>query len=230
MRARILPSASAMKPGSSLSGNDPEAVRTTAASLAPRRRTIPVLRKAASTCTACHLWKTATQTVFGEGTSQATIMIVGEQPGDQEDRVGRPFVGPAGKLLDDALSEVGIDRATVYVTNVVKHFKWSASERGKRRIHKKPRQSEIQACRPWLESELQAVKPKILVCMGATAAQALLGKNVSVTRTHGQTVSSTLAPIAIATMHPSSILRATDATSRQQKMSEFINDLKQVAL
>jgi len=157
-------------------------------------------------------------------------MIVGEQPGDQEDRVGRPFVGPAGKLLDEALSEVGIDRATVYVTNVVKHFKWSASERGKRRIHKKPRQSEIQACYPWLESELRAVRPKILVCMGATAAQTLLGKDVSVTRIHGQILMSTHAPLAIATMHPSSILRAADAASRQQKMGEFIKDLKQVAL
>jgi DNA polymerase len=158
------------------------------------------------------------------------IMIVGEQPGDQEDRVGRPFVGPAGKLLNEALAEVGIDRATVYVTNVVKHFKWSASERGKRRIHKKPRQSEIQACYPWLESELRAVKPKILVCMGATAAQALLGKHVSVTRLHGQTVESPHAPFAIATMHPSSILRAIDAASRQRQMTEFINDLRQLAL
>jgi DNA polymerase len=158
------------------------------------------------------------------------IMIVGEQPGDQEDRVGRPFVGPAGKLLNAALAEVGIDRATVYVTNVVKHFKWSASERGKRRIHKKPRQSEIRACYPWLESELRAVKPKILVCMGATAAQALLGKHVSVTRLHGQTVQSPHAAFAIATMHPSSILRAIDAASRQRQMAEFINDLRQVAL
>jgi DNA polymerase len=158
------------------------------------------------------------------------IMIVGEQPGDQEDRVGRPFVGPAGKLLDQALAEVGIDRATVYVTNVVKHFKWSASARGTRRIHKTPRQSEIRACYPWLESELQAVKPKILVCMGATAAQALLGKDVRVTRIHGQTVESPHAPFAIATMHPSSILRAADAASRQRKMDEFINDLKRVAL
>jgi uracil-DNA glycosylase family protein len=172
----------------------------------------------------------ATQTVFGEGTSKAMIMIVGEQPGDQEDRVGRPFVGPAGKLLDEALAEVGIDRATVYVTNVVKHFKWSASERGKRRIHKKPRQSEIQACYPWLESELRAVQPKVLVCMGATAAQALLGKHVSVTRLHGQTVESPHAPFAIATIHPSSILRAVDSASRQRQMAEFIKDLRHVAL
>ena len=156
-------------------------------------------------------------------------MIVGEQPGDQEDRVGRPFVGPAGRLLDEALAEVGIDRAAVYVTNVVKHFKWSASERGKRRIHKKPRQSEIEACSPWLEAELQAVKPKILVCMGATAAQALLGKGFSVTRMHGQTVESPHVRFAIATMHPSSILRAVDVASRQRQMAEFINDLRQVA-
>ena len=207
-----------------------ELAGTNPSSFLARRATIPVLRKAASTCKACDLWKTATQTVFGEGKSKVMIMIVGEQPGDQEDRVGRPFVGPAGKLLDEALAEAGIDRATVYVTNVVKHFKWTASERGKRRIHKKPRQSEIQACYPWLESELRAVKPKILVCMGATAAQALLGKDVSVTRMHGETVESPHAPFAIATMHPSSILRAIDAASRQQKMDEFINDLKRVAL
>ena len=229
MRARFLPRVNAMKPAASLSGNNSEVVRITAASLVPPRSTIPVLQKAASTCTACDLWKTATQTVFGEGTSKAMIMIVGEQPGDQEDRVGRPFVGPAGKLLDEALAEVSIDRAAVYVTNVVKHFKWSAAERGKRRIHKKPRQSEIEACSPWLEAELQAVKPKILVCMGATAAQALLGKGFSVTRMHGQTVESPHVRFAIATMHPSSILRAVDAASRQRQMAEFINDLRQVA-
>ncbi len=157
-------------------------------------------------------------------------MMVGEQPGDQEDRVGRPFVGPAGKLLDEALAQAGIDRTSVYVTNVVKHFKWSPSERGKRRIHKKPRQSEIEACSPSLEAELHAVKPKILVYMGATAAQALLGKHVSVTRTHGKTIPSSHAPFTIATMHPSSILRAVDAASRRRQMAEFINDLRQVAL
>jgi len=203
---------------------------TNAASLVPPRITIPVLRKAASACTACDLWKTATQTVFGEGASRATIMIVGEQPGDQEDRVGRPFVGPAGKLLDEALAQVGIDRATVYVTNVVKHFKWTASDRGKRRIHKKPRQSEIEACFPWLEAELHTVKPKILVCMGAIAAQVLLGKHFSVTRNHGQAVESPHARFVIATMHPSSILRAIDAASRQRQMAEFISDLRQVAV
>jgi uracil-DNA glycosylase family protein len=219
-----------MKPVSSPSRNNTELASMKSPSFLERRTTIPVLRRAARACTACDLWRTARQTVFGEGTSKAMIMIVGEQPGDQEDRVGRPFVGPAGKLLDQVLAAVGIDRATVYVTNVVKHFKWSASERGKRRIHKKPCQSEIRACYPWLESELQAAKPKILVCMGATAAQALLGKDVSVTRIHGQTVESPHAPFAIATMHPSSIFRAADAASRQRKMNEFINDLKRVAL
>ena len=189
----------------------------TAAGLVPPRGTIPILRKAASACTACDLWKTATQTVFGEGPSQATIMIVGEQPGDQEDRVSRPFAGPAGKLLNEALAEAGIDRATVYVTNVVKHFKWSASEQGKRRIHKKPRQFEIEACYPWLEAELHAVKPRVLVCMGTTAAQALLGKQFSVTRSHGQIVQSPHAPLAIATMYPPSILRSADAASRQRQ-------------
>lgn len=219
-----------MKSPSSVSRNDPKARSITAARVVPQRGTLPALRKEARACKACDLWKTATQTVFGEGTSKATIMIVGEQPGDQEDRFGRPFVGPSGKLLDEALDEVGIDRATVYVTNVVKHFKWSVSERGKRRIHKKPRQSEIQACSPWLEAELQTVRPKILVCMGATAAQALLGKQFSVTRLHGQTVASPHARFAIATMHPSSILRAIDAAARQQQMAEFIDDLRQVAL
>src|SRR5882757_1924221 len=219
-----------MKSASTPSLSHTELSRMNSSIALPSRDTIPALRLAATTCKACPLWKTATQTVFGEGTSRARVMIVGEQPGDQEDRIGRPFVGPAGKLLDQALAAAGIDRATVYVTNVVKHFKWSASERGKRRIHKKPRQSEIQACYPWLEAELQAVKPKILVCMGATAAQALLGKDVSVTRIHGETLQSPHAPFAVATVHPSSILRATDAASRQQKMDEFINDLKRVAV
>jgi len=218
-----------MKPAFRLSKSNPEAVTSTAAPLVPPHGTITALSKAASACRACPLWRTATQTVFGEGRSPATIMIVGEQPGDQEDRLGRPFVGPAGRLLDQALAEVGIDRASVYVTNVVKHFKWAASERGKRRIHKKPRQSEIQACYPWLQAELQAVKPTILVCMGATAAQAVLGKDVSVTQLHGQTVESPHAPFAIPTMHPSSILRAADAASRQRQMVEFLNDLRRVA-
>jgi uracil-DNA glycosylase len=219
-----------MKPAPRLSKNNSGAASIDARSLLPRRSTIANLRNAARSCKACDLWKTATQTVFGEGKSNALIMMVGEQPGDQEDRVGRPFVGPAGKLLDEALARAGIDRADVYVTNVVKHFKWIASERGKRRIHMKPRQSEIEACSPWLEAELHAVRPKILVCMGATAAQTLLGKHVSVTRMHGQSIESQHARFAIATMHPSSILRAVDVASRQRQMAEFIEDLKQVAL
>ena len=159
-------------------------------------------------CKACDLWKRGTQTVFGEGKSSAAVMMVGEQPGDQEDRAGRPFVGPAGRILDQALEEAGIDRAEVYVTNVVKHFKWSPAERGKRRIHKKPRDSEIHACRPWLDAELDAVRPKVLVCLGASAAQALLGKDFRVTRDRGKLIPSDLAPNVIATVHPSSILRA----------------------
>lgn len=197
--------------------------------LAPPKETIDLLRKQASVCEACDLWKTATQTVFGEGNSRAAIMFVGEQPGDQEDRVGRPFVGPAGTLLTDALAKAGIDRDQVYVTNVVKHFKWTPSERGKRRIHKKPRYSEIRACQPWLERELQVVRPKILVCLGATAAQSLLGRDFSVTRQRGQVVKSPLAPIVIATVHPSSILRAPDPEARRRQTREFVDDLKLVA-
>jgi len=156
-------------------------------------------------------------------------MLVGEQPGDQEDRAGRPFVGPAGKILDQALTGAGINRAEVYVTNVVKHFKWSAAERGKRRIHKKPRYVEIQACRPWLDAEVRVIKPWVLVCLGATAAHALLGKDFSVIRQRGQLVDSPLARYATATVHPSSILRAPDDRSRHQQMNAFINDLKNVA-
>jgi uracil-DNA glycosylase family protein len=187
------------------------------------------LRRAASGCKACDLWKTATHTVFGEGKASAAVMMVGEQPGDQEDRAGRPFVGPAGRILDQALAEAGIDRAEVYVTNVVKHFKWSPAERGKRRIHKKPRDSEIHACRPWLDAELDAVRPKVLVCLGASAAQALLGKDFRVTRDRGKLIPSDLAPNVIATVHPSSILRARDDESGQSQLESFIDDLKFVA-
>ena len=201
----------------------------TAATPVPRKSTIKNLRDQADVCKACDLWKAATQTVFGEGNSKAMIMLVGEQPGDREDRVGKPFVGPAGKLLDEALAEAGIDRSQVYVTNVVKHFKWTPSERGKRRIHKKPRYSEIQACRPWLDAELSIVKPQVLVCLGATAAQSLLGKGFSVTQQHGKLVESELATFTIATVHPSSILRAPDEESRREQMHSFVEDLKYVA-
>ncbi len=192
-------------------------------------RTISQLRKAAANCKACDLWKNATQTVFGEGSSKAKIMFVGEQPGDQEDRAGHPFVGPAGKLLNEALERAGIDRAEVYVTNVVKHFKWTPAERGKRRIHKKPRYAEIEACRPWLDAELRMVKPEILVCLGATAAQSLLGRSFSVSRQRGQLVESSIAPYVTATVHPSSILRAPDSKSRELQMRAFIKDLVKIA-
>src|SRR5579864_5653633 len=150
------------------------------AQLIPSRATLSELKRAASGCRACDLWKNATQTVFGEGKPPAKVMLVGEQPGDQEDRAGRPFVGPAGRLLDQALEQAGIDRSKIYISNIVKHFKWVAAARGKKRIHKKPRYSEIHACRPWLDAELRQVKPQVLVCLGSSAAQSLLGRNFSV--------------------------------------------------
>ena len=165
--------------------------------------------------------------MFGEGSSRSTVMFVGEQPGDKEDLAGRPFVGPAGALLDASLEEAGIDRAKVYVTNVVKHFKWEP--RGKRRIHAKPNAGEINACRPWLETEIALVRPRVLVCLGATAAQALLGKSFKVSRQRGELVASPLAPVVTATVHPSSILRAPDDATRRQEMQRFVQDLRNVA-
>lgn len=200
-----------------------------AADLIPAKATLADVERAATHCQDCELWRNATQTVFGEGLPRATVMLVGEQPGDQEDRIGRPFVGPAGRLLDQALAEAGIDRSQVYVTNVVKHFKWAPAERGKRRIHKKPRYSEIEACRPWLDAELERVQPQVLVCLGASAAQALLGKDFRVSRERGNFVESALAPYTIATVHPSSILRAQDDESRHSQMKDFVEDLKKVA-
>jgi uracil-DNA glycosylase family protein len=198
--------------------------------LIPERPTLPALRDASKGCTACPLWRNATQTVFGEGTSGSDVMLVGEQPGDREDVEGRPFVGPAGKLLDRALEEAGIDRRKVYVTNVVKHFKWTPAPRGKRRIHKKPNAEEISACRPWLETEIGVVKPKVVVCLGATAAQALLGRQFRVSQQRGQFVEGTdLAPLVTATVHPSSILRAPDEESRRDEMVAFVADLAGVA-
>jgi uracil-DNA glycosylase family protein len=197
--------------------------------LTPALKTIAELRDAARDCKACDLYKTATQTVFGEGPSNPQIMFVGEQPGDQEDRAGRPFVGPAGKLLNRALEQAGIDPAKVYLTNVVKHFRWGAAARGKKRIHKKPRYSEIHACHPWLDAEVRIVKPRILVCLGSTAAQSLLGRTFSVTRLRGQLIDSPLAPCVMATVHPSSILRAPDSNARRLQMQAFVNDLKIVS-
>jgi uracil-DNA glycosylase family protein len=202
------------------------ALDETAAPLVPERPSLPKLREAAARCTACPLHETGTQTVFGDGSSKAEVVFVGEQPGDQEDLQGKPFVGPAGKLLDKALEDAGIDRNQVYVTNVVKHFKWQA--RGKRRIHQKPNWSEIAACRPWLVAELELVEPRVLVCLGATAAQALLGRDFRVSRQRGQPVESDLAEHVLATVHPSSILRADEQT-REREYQELVRDLEQVA-
>jgi DNA polymerase len=182
------------------------------------------LRKAAAGCRACPLWKTGTQTVFGEGEPGAAVMLVGEQPGDQEDKAGRPFVGPAGRVLDEALAAVGIDRETAYVTNAVKHFKWEA--RGKRRIHAKPSWTEIAACRTWLDGELEAVRPTVLVCLGATAAQSLLGRDFRVTKQRGTWVDSDLAPHVTATIHPSAILRQRSDDERRAEMKRFVADLQ----
>src|SRR5437773_11661671 len=198
-----------------------------AAELIPDRPTIASIRAAAKDCTACDLYKRGTQTVFSEGSSRAALMLVGEQPGDAEDMSGHPFVGPAGKLLDRALQDAGIDRSKVYVTNVVKHFKWEA--RGKRRIHKKPNAGEIAACRPWLDTEIQLVKPRAIVCLGATAAQALLGRQFKVTAHRGEFIASPLAPLVMATVHPSSLLRAPDEETRRRETKRFIDDLRRVA-
>jgi DNA polymerase len=200
---------------------------TSAADFFPERKSLKAFRDAAADCKACDLWERGTQTVFGEGARRAEVVFVGEQPGNEEDLSGKPFVGPAGRLLDDALVEAGIDRSQTYVTNVVKHFKWEP--RGKRRIHKKPNAGEIKACRPWLEAEISLVKPKVIVCLGATAAQALLGPQFRVSKQRGQFIESTLAPFIMATVHPSSILRAPDEETRHDEKRKFIDDLKKVA-
>jgi uracil-DNA glycosylase family protein len=198
-----------------------------AADLVPGRPTLANVRAAAKDCQACDLYKLGTQTVFGEGVPKAELMLVGEQPGDAEDLSGHPFVGPAGKLLDRALEKAGIDRSAVYVTNVVKHFKWEP--RGKRRIHKKPNAGEIAACRPWLDTEIQLVKPRAIVCLGATAAQALLGRQFKVTAQRGVLIPSPLAPFVMATVHPSSLLRAPDDETRRRETARFIGDLRRIA-
>ncbi len=193
----------------------------------PDRLGLPALRAAADGCRGCDLYRKATQTVFGEGTRNAEVMLVGEQPGDREDLEGKPFVGPAGHLLDRSLEEAGIDRRRAYVTNAVKHFKWQP--RGKRRIHQKPRWSEFAACRPWLDAELEVVRPRVLVCLGSSAAQALLGRQFRVTRERGRFVDSPLAEFVLATVHPSSILRAPDDESRHEALRLFVQDLRKVA-
>jgi uracil-DNA glycosylase len=193
----------------------------------PHEHDLDSLREASALCEACDLYRTGTQTVFGEGLSQADVMFIGEQPGDYEDRAGQPFVGPAGRVLDEALEEVGIERSNVYVTNVVKHFKWVA--RGRRRIHSKPNAREIRACLPWLNAELAAVKPKIVVLLGATAAQALMGSTFRVTQQRGKPISgTTLAQFVLATVHPASILRAPDDEARAAEGEAFIDDLRVV--
>jgi uracil-DNA glycosylase len=198
-----------------------------AASFLPAQPTIRTAKVAASACKGCDLWRRATQTVFGEGPSNAVVVFVGEQPGDAEDLEGRPFVGPAGRVFDHALEAVGIARDRVYVTNVVKHFKWEP--RGKRRIHAKPRISEIRACRPWLDLELAVIRPRAIVCLGATAAQALLGSTFKVSSERGRFVESPLAPLVMATVHPSSVLRAQTNEDRHRAMEEFVADLRTLA-
>ncbi|HEU4521599.1 MAG TPA: UdgX family uracil-DNA binding protein [Thermoanaerobaculia bacterium] len=199
---------------------------STAAPLIPARPTVKKLQEAAAGCTACHLWKRGTQTVFGEGKQSSTVMFIGEQPGNSEDLEGRPFVGPAGGLLDRALAEAGIDRSKVYVTNVVKHFKWEP--RGKRRIHKKPNALEITACRPWLDAEIRVVKPRAIICLGSTAAQAVIGPKFKVSIQRGTFVESPLAEFVTATVHPSSILRAPTDEARRSETQRFIDDLRKI--
>jgi uracil-DNA glycosylase len=193
----------------------------------PERRTLKQLREASAGCRGCHLWRNATQTVFGEGMKKARVMLIGEQPGDREDRAGKPFVGPAGRELDRALVEAGIDRADAYVTNVVKHFKFE--ERGRRRIHATPKKFEIDACRPWLDEELRVAEPEAVVLLGATAAKAILGSSFRVTKQRGELLESDLAPIVSATIHPSAILRAPDEETRQSERRSFTADLANVA-
>ena len=194
---------------------------------ASKQLTLEALREAAASCRACDLYKTGTQTVFGEGAEHAEVMFVGEQPGDREDKEGKPFVGPAGGVLDEALQQAGIDRRRVYITNAVKHFKWKPQ--GKRRLHQKPNAAEINACRPWLDAEIGVVKPHLLVLLGATAAQALLGRDFRVTLQRGQLMERAGLPPMMATVHPSSILRAPDDETRAIEMRAFVEDLKRVA-
>jgi uracil-DNA glycosylase len=199
---------------------------TPGAATMPDRRTLRTLKSAARGCRACDLWRHATQTVFGEGAAAAEVMLVGEQPGNDEDLSGHPFVGPAGRVLEDALEQAGIARDRIYVTNVVKHFKWEP--RGKRRIHAKPKAGEIGACRPWLDAEIALLHPRIIVCLGATAAKALIGNSFKVSVERGQFIKSPLAPLVTATVHPSSILREPDSDARKAAMRAFVKDLKKV--
>ena len=219
-RAPVPSRAPRAKPGPHSTGS--------AADFLPARRTLPALREAAAGCRGCELWRLGTQTVFGEGPARARVMFVGEQPGDQEDKAGRPFVGPSGKLLNSALDAAEIARSDVFVTNAVKHFKWERGEKSARRIHKKPNSAEITACRPWLESELEVVQPDVIVCLGATAAQALLGKQFRITRDRGKPITSPLGRVVFATVHPSAVLRAPDPEARAQAERDFVSDIRKV--
>lgn len=205
----------------------PKKEQSTANLLIKPGASISELKQASRVCRACDLWKLGTQTVFGEGARGARVIFIGEQPGDKEDLAGKPFVGPAGAILDKALEAAGIGRTKVYVTNAVKHFKWEP--RGKRRIHKKPNAMEIAACRPWLDAEIATLKPDVVVCLGATAAQALLGRDFKVTQRRGQMIPAAFGPMVMATVHPSSILRAPDEETRHREMELFINDLRKLA-
>jgi DNA polymerase len=200
-----------------------QAPARSAAEFLPSAVTVPALRAAAESCTGCDLYQRATQTVFGEGAPHAKILFVGEQPGDQEDRAGHPFVGPAGKILDKALAEAGIPRDEVYITNAVKHFKWE--RQGKRRKHKRPSASEIAACRPWLQTEIKAVQPRIVVCLGATAAQSMLGKVVRLNETRGKFLDTAVAPVVMVTVHPSAILRHPDQAQQDAEYRRFVQEL-----
>jgi DNA polymerase len=203
--------------------SDPATMRDAAARGAA---TLEDLRRAATGCRACDLYRNATQTVFGAGGEGAPLMLVGEQPGDREDVAGEPFVGPAGRLLDEALAAAGIDRATVYVTNVVKHFKWRRAPSGKRRIHQKPDRAEVTACRPWLEGEIERVRPRLVVLMGATAAQAILGSAFRVMKQHGAVIPTSLGPPALATIHPSAVLRSRTSAEREEALAGLVADLR----
>jgi uracil-DNA glycosylase len=202
-------------------------MEVSAADFLPPTRGLPTLRRAAASCHGCPLWKDATQTVFGRGTRSAELMLVGEQPGDREDREGEPFVGPAGRILSEALSEAGVDPGTAYVTNAVKHFKWRP--RGKRRLHQTPRAGEIEACRPWLEAEIEAVRPAVVVALGATAAKALFGPSIRVTRDRGRLLESPLAPLGAVTIHPSAVLRVRERQERHDALAALTGDLRAVA-
>lgn len=203
------------------------AEKTSARDFLPARMSLAALREKAPSCEGCELYERATQTVFGEGPPDASTMLVGEVPGDREDKAGKPFVGPAGRLLDEALEEAGINRAGVYVTNAVKHFSWE--ERGKRRLHKKPLWRHVQACRPWLEAEIAVVSPRLIVCLGATAAQALLGADFRITKSRGELLENPWSPLLMATYHPSAILRAPDKEDGQRMRGDFVADLRRAA-